>query len=79
MTPEQMRAALDARQDMDILRDTVDAPAAGEDQKLKDTAKAVTDAKLAATQKAKKDPLSTDPQLSAALLVLRLQKLGAHL
>ena len=53
MTPEQMRAAIDARQELDVLRDTAPAPS---------------------TQPSKKkDLLSSDPQLSAALLVLRLK------
>ncbi len=79
MTPEQMRAAQDARQELDILRDANAAPAEGEDQKLKDVAPAVTNAMKNAPTTQKKDLLSTDPQLSAALLVLRLEKLGAHL
>jgi carboxyl-terminal processing protease len=80
MTPEQMRAALDARQDMDVLRDAAAPPAEGQDQKLKDIVPAVENAvKAATTQKVSKDPLTTDPQLSAALLVLRLETAGAHL
>lgn len=79
MTPEQMRAALDARQDMDVLRDAA-SPAAGPAQKLKHDAAAVENAaKTAATQETAKGPLATDPQLSAALLVLRLETAGAHL
>jgi carboxyl-terminal processing protease len=65
MTPEQMRAALDARLDSDILRDAEP----GE----------VIEKVAAATAKKAKDPLSVDPQLSAALLLLRLQLAGAQL
>ncbi len=56
MTPEQMRAAIDARQDLDVLRDKGEAPS---------------------TQPTK-DLLSCDPQLSAAMLVLRLELSGAQ-
>jgi carboxyl-terminal processing protease len=63
MTPEQMRAAIDSRQELDILRDA-DAPA---------------EKKAEVAAKEKKDPLSQDPQLSAALLLLRLQLAGAQL
>jgi len=66
MTPEQMRLAIDARQDLDILRDaatTEPAPTTQDPEIIK----------------ARKDPLGTDSQLSAALLVLRLQLAGAHL
>src|SRR5207248_214007 len=55
MTPEQMRAAIDARQELDILRDANAAPE-----------------KKAQAAAEKKDPLAQDPQLSAALLMLRL-------
>ncbi|HEY7118542.1 MAG TPA: S41 family peptidase, partial [Tepidisphaeraceae bacterium] len=65
MTPEQMRAAIDARQELDILRD----PTAPPERK----------ALAAAADKAKKDPLAQDAQLSAALLMLRLQLAGAQL
>jgi hypothetical protein len=77
MTPDQMRASIDARQELDILRDINAAPAEGEQQKLQDVAPAVEkavegekDPKKAAR---KKDLLSTDPQLSAALLLLRIE------
>ena len=63
MTPEQMTAAIKARQDQDVLRDPI-APA---------------DQKAQILEKAKKDPLEQDPQLSAALLLLRLQLAGAQL
>jgi len=66
MTPEQMRAAIDARQDFDILRDA----SAADPDKLPEKP-AVEDA-----TRAKKDPLASDPQLSAALLVMRLQLAG---
>jgi C-terminal processing protease CtpA/Prc len=64
MTPEQMRAAIDARQELDVLRE---AGAVPDKPKLGDAAKP------------KKDPLSQDAQLSAALLMLRLQLAGAQL
>lgn len=51
MTPEQMRAAMDARQDFDILHEK----------------------SFHEDGEARKDPLSSDPQLSAALLLMRLQ------
>jgi carboxyl-terminal processing protease len=64
MTPEQMRAAIDSRQDMDVLRD----------------ASAPPEKKAEALEKvAKKDPLAQDAQLSAGLLLLRLQLAGARL
>src|SRR5262249_39569447 len=53
--PEQMRAAIDARQDLDVLRDG-DAPAKGEQEKLKEQAKDVKDA----VAKATKDPMASD-------------------
>jgi carboxyl-terminal processing protease len=59
MTPEQMRAAIDARQELDILRD------AG--------------AVAPATTQPNKDLMSVDPQLSAAVLLLRMQLNGATL
>jgi carboxyl-terminal processing protease len=77
MTPEQMRAAIDARQEMDILRDANALPAEGTQPKLDDKSAAVKDA--VANEKKGKDPLACDPQLSAALLLLRLQLTGAHL
>lgn len=84
MTPEQMRAAINARQELDILRDAADAaPAEGKQEKLKDTApavKAAVDKALTVeADKKNKDPLACDPQLSAALLMLRLQLAGAQL
>lgn len=80
MTPEQMRAAIDARQEMDVLRDANSPPAEGELEKIKDKAPAVQEeVKQVATAAGKKDLMSTDPQLSAALLLLRLQLAGAQL
>lgn len=72
LTPDQMSAAIDARQDLDVLRDA--PPAAGEQPKLNDTSKAANP-KDAPTPK-KKDLLSSDPQLSAGLLLLRLELNG---
>jgi carboxyl-terminal processing protease len=69
MTPEQMRAAIDARQDLDVLRDNPQ-PAGNEQDKLRDEAGEVKEA--VAEVKERKDPLQSDPQLSAALLYLRL-------
>jgi carboxyl-terminal processing protease len=68
MTPEQMRAAIDARQELDVLRELNANPDAAP---KKDGA--------AAEVKPKKDPLTQDAQLSAALLLLRLQLAGAQL
>jgi carboxyl-terminal processing protease len=70
MTPEQMRAAIDARQDLDVLRDN---PAAGEQPKLEQKAQ------HAETKAPKKDLLGSDPQLAAALLLLKLQLAGAQI
>ena len=81
-----MRAAIDARQDLDVLRDA--APAGGEQPKLNDAAKVAGQAtkidssvKNATTKEGvvvKKDLLSSDPQLSAALLLLRLELTGTQ-
>jgi carboxyl-terminal processing protease len=81
MTPEQMGAAQDAREELDVLRDVNAAPAEGKDEKMKDVAPSVANAAKIppTTQKTKKDLLAQDPQLSAALLVLRLETSGAHL
>ncbi|MEO6434839.1 MAG: S41 family peptidase [Tepidisphaeraceae bacterium] len=77
MTPEQMRAAIDARQELDVLRDASvpDAPAEGKQEGLKQEAAEVKEA----VAKATKDPMASDPQLSAALLILRMQLAGAQL
>lgn len=56
MTPEQMRAAITARQQHDVLRDE----------------------KAPATDKTGKDLISSDPQLSAAVLLLRLELADAR-
>jgi carboxyl-terminal processing protease len=83
MTPEQMRAAIDARQELDVLRDAQAAPAEGEQEKLNDVAPQVRDTvqgvKNDKEKKPKKDLLSSDPQLSAAVLLLKLQLAGAEL
>ena len=76
MTPKQMEAAIDARQELDVLRDVNSPPAEGEQQKLEDKAPAVREQVVSGE---KKDLLSSDPQLSAALLLLRLQLAGAQL
>jgi carboxyl-terminal processing protease len=75
MTPEQMRAAIDARQELDVLRDVGDAPAQDKTVQVKEEAKDVKEA----VAKAAKDPMASDPQLSAALLILRMQLAGAQL
>lgn len=82
MTPEQMRAAIDARQKMDILRDISAAPAEGEQEKLKAEAAEASQAvrEIAKAEGGgKTDLLASDPQLSAAVLLLRLQLTGAQL
>ena len=69
MTPEQIRAALEVRQELDVLRDEDPLPAQGE--KLPEKAEKVADAVEAA--KKNRDPLSVDAQLSAALFLMRLE------
>jgi carboxyl-terminal processing protease len=71
MTPDQMRAAIDAREDLDVLRDA--APAAGEQPKLQQKATDAASGAKAAEVPVKKGLLASDPQMSAALLLLRLQ------
>jgi len=66
-----MSAAIDARQDLDVLRDA--PPAGGEQPKLNDAAKTANPKETAPK---KKDLLSSDPQLSAGLLLLRLELNG---
>jgi carboxyl-terminal processing protease len=58
LTPEQMQEAIDARKDMEVLRDS---------------------AAEATQPAAKTDLLSADPQLSAAVLVLRLKLAGVQI
>jgi carboxyl-terminal processing protease len=82
MTPEQMRAAIDARQDLDVLRDINAAPAEGQQEKNEDVAPAAQEneqPKLDDPKKEKKDLLSSDPQLAAAVLLLRMHLAGAPL
>jgi carboxyl-terminal processing protease len=78
MTPEQMRTAIDARQELDIIRDANSPPAQGAQEKVIDKAKEVEGA-VASVKKDKKDLLASDPQLSAAVLMLRLELAGAQL
>jgi carboxyl-terminal processing protease len=69
MTPDQMLKVMQQRRDLDVLRDAAD----------KDKPKQVSGAAQSAinSEKAKAaDPLEADPQLSAGLLVLRLQLAG---
>jgi carboxyl-terminal processing protease len=83
MTPDQMRAAINARQELDVLRDADATPAQSPLDKAKDAAPdvkvAVEKARDAEADKKNKDPLACDPQLSAALLMLRLQLAGAQI
>jgi len=79
MTPEQMRAAIDARQELDILRDANSPPAEGALEKVKDKAPVVqNEVKDATAAAGKKDLLTSDPQLSAAVLLLKLQLAGGQ-
>jgi carboxyl-terminal processing protease len=79
MTPDQARAAIESRQDLDVLRDAPDVNAPGTDpQQEANKAQAATQ-QVAATQPVKKDALASDPQLSAAVLLLRMQLAGAQL
>jgi C-terminal processing protease CtpA/Prc len=78
MTPEQMRNAIDARQDLDVLHalnELKTGGKSGENPAVPDGAK---DEKPVAV-KEHKDPLNVDAQLSAALLLLRLELNGAQL
>lgn len=69
MTPEQMRLAIDARQELDVLRDA--NPSTPPTPPNAPTTRPTTGKS--------KDPLSCDAQLSAALLLLRFQVAGAQL
>ena len=88
MTPDQVLAVLNARQDMDVLRDVdpagVAQPKLSDQPKLADQSKSNEQAKLndlptvpstrpVVANSAKKDLLASDPQLSAALLLMRLE------
>jgi carboxyl-terminal processing protease len=61
MTGEQMRAAQNARIELEVLHD------------------AIKEGNAPTTSPAKKDLLATDPQLAAAVLLLKLQLAGATL
>jgi carboxyl-terminal processing protease len=74
MTPEQMRVAILARQELDVLRDAADPSPAP----VKATTEPATEDEQALA-KARKDPLGCDSQLSAALLLLRMRLAGANL
>jgi C-terminal processing protease CtpA/Prc len=77
MTPEQKRDAINVRQAMDILRD---AGASNDMDDASDaTASASSPTTAPTTQATKKDLLAVDAQLSAALLLLRLQLAGGTL
>ncbi len=81
MTPDQARAAIESRQDLDVLRDAPDiSPPGTNPQQEASKAQAATQAAASAsTQPVKKDALASDPQLSAAVLLLRMQLAGAQL
>jgi carboxyl-terminal processing protease len=95
LTPEQMQATLIARHKMDVFHAVTTASGGSEgDAKLRDTAAAVTEAQkgsapttnpsgVPSTQPAvvtkPTDLLDIDPQLSAAVLVMRLELAGARL
>ncbi|MGE5610834.1 MAG: S41 family peptidase [Bacillota bacterium] len=66
MTPEQIRTAMEARHDFDILREVQNNAAPASE----------TPATQPVAANGKKDPLATDAQLSAALLLMRLQLTG---
>lgn len=66
MTPDQMRAVIDARQEQDVLRYETD------------NKEEVAAAGAPTTQPAKKDLLQADPQLAAAVLLLRMQLAGVN-
>jgi carboxyl-terminal processing protease len=74
MTPKQMSDAIEARQDLDVLRS-----AGGPAQTIAPTVTPTVAGAAPTSQPAKKDALTCDPQLSAALLVLRLELAGATL
>lgn len=70
MTPEQMRVAIEARQELDILRDADQSAA---DQSAAPTTRPdAVNLPVEDQAATRKDPLQSDPQLSAALLYLRL-------
>ena len=90
LTPEQMQATLIARHKMDVYHAVTADPAGGGAAKLNQMAPAVTAAQQAAapttgpsTQPAlvtkPSDLLAVDPQLSAAVLVMKLELAGAKL
>src|SRR5205807_5353405 len=76
MTPDQMRTAIDARQELDVLHAL--------DEQMQELKPAAVETKVDAQKgeakepivKAKKDPLGVDAQLSAGLLLLRLELNG---
>ncbi len=79
MTPEQMRTAIDARQDLDVLHainEQLNELKPGAVDTKEDAANGEPKAPIL---KQRKDPLSVDAQLSAALLMLRLELNGAQL
>ncbi len=82
MTPEQMSAAIASRQVLDVLHAAEATPAedaVNDTKEAKDKTQAESGAKNAPATQPGKGPLQTDPQLSAALLLLRLQLVGARI
>jgi carboxyl-terminal processing protease len=97
MTPEQMRAAQEAKMELEVAQLPNSAPAEGQDRKMQEMAPALNKAMQDATTQpigkqvtlipstgpttkpVHKTLLEADPQLSAALLVLRLELTGAHM
>jgi carboxyl-terminal processing protease len=78
MTPEQMRNAIDARQDLDVLHALNELKNSSKPETTPVNPDGAKDEK-AIVAKEHKDPLNVDAQLSAALLMLRLELNGAQL
>ena len=81
--PDAMRDAL-ARHDEILLATVIEhdgyvVKQTGEQTEGKDGAGAADGGKETVAAKVKKDPLASDPQLSAALLLLRMQLAGAQM
>jgi hypothetical protein len=63
MTPEQMRAAIDARQDLDILRDINSTPAESQQMKNEDIARAAQERVQPKLDDAKKTRRTCSPAI----------------
>ena len=72
MTPKQMRDAIDARQELEVLRDKNDT----NKQYVRVSTTPTTSPTTSPSADPQKEALSSDPQLSAALLLLKLQLAG---